>query len=152
MNIEYGDKYMPPKSKYQKILPADEIENKLKKVLNCEFIKVAENNNDVLRKYDMGYAIAVMRYKKRGRTTENYVVALIRFNVRTLTITSTIPIFPEFFPDVMRCFGLAYRECLKILKEKEKEEKKKKLAKFLEKLSPEERKLFLEVLKEKQVK
>ena len=121
----------------------------LKKHFQTDWAKVITINNEIFHKNEIGYGVVVIQRRVRGRKRKDYVVGLVRFNIRMLTIISLVPIEKEVLNELFETIKEAWNEADRRNLEIKKQEAKKKFEKVLSKFDEEERKLLLELLSEK---
>lgn len=137
---------MSPRPKKKKI-KAEEVEEKLKEILGIEHVYILSEGDEVYRKYDMGYAIAIVKRRFRGQTLNKLVPALVRFNVKQFRINAIVPLEPEAIKPLFDLVNKAMEKIAEIEEEERRKRQEEKFKKFLETLSPEEREILEKLMR-----
>jgi len=118
--------------------------------LRTDYVRVISVGDEVFVRDNMSYAVVVVPRRVRGEFKDEYVPALVRFNLRTLSIINVVPIEIQVHDLISKSLS----EALEVAKSKNEEIRRKKERKRLEKLlsrfSKEEREFILKMLKEEE--
>jgi len=123
-------------------LAPEELERQLKDFLKADWVKVLRDDDKAYSKYDMGYAVAILPRRVRGRILRQKVVALVRINTRKFGVMAVIPIDPEVIDKLHELVKEAEEVRVKLEEEERRRQREERLKKWLESLSPEEREIL----------
>ncbi|RLE85119.1 MAG: hypothetical protein DRJ67_09410 [Thermoprotei archaeon] len=133
---------MPEKKSKKGSLSIEELETQLREFLKAEWVRVLEEDGEPYSKYDMGYAVAILPRRVRGRVLRQKVVALVRINTRKFGVMAVIPIDPEVIDKLHELVREAEEERIRLEEEERRKQREERLKKWLESLSPEEREIL----------
>lgn len=127
----------------------EELEEKVREFLKADYVKVLrDDEGKVYSKYDMGYAAAVVRRRVRGRWMKQRIIALVRLNTRRFTVVGVIPVEAEAIEPLYRLLLEVNAERARIEERERERRREEKLRKWLETLTPEERRTLAKLLDE----
>lgn len=127
----------------------EELEEKVREFLKADYVKVLrDDEGKVYSKYDMGYAAAVVRRRVRGRWMKQRIIALVRLNTRRFTVVGVIPVEAEAIEPLYRLLLEVNAERARIEERERERRREERLRKWLETLTPEERRTLAKLLDE----